>query len=373
MLSNIARKIKAVIISIFNNIYNVILAFKNYSEIKNLSQLSVLSPENKKNYSVSRCSICQSENIHLFARLPLGIPGNQNHSLLYFDYGNIDTDLLLKKKNIIDKTLGLFLLIPWNFCNRCKNASIGISLSNKHLLEYYSKYYFRKWGSEPNRRNTKELHGKYLSSLLAKKSKILEIGAAEGFAAEYLADQGHEVVVFEPSKFKKILMQKPNLKYLNKIDMVEGFFDAIYLHHVLEHIPNPIGYLKRLSAFLRDGLLLIQVPDLSLQINFLKIMMKNNIYSFFNHFYFSLDNIAYKFSTEKQYSWFDALANDHISAFTPEGINYVLENSGFYIVEMIRSTPERISSNQLKYAWPVDEITGNTPHGITVIARRVDS
>lgn len=370
MLSNILRKIKFGI----SGINNAILTSRNYKEIKKISRLSVLSLENIKNYSAFCCSICRSKDIHLFIKLPLGAPGNQNHSLLYFNYEKIDTDALLKKKNILDSTLGFFLLIPWNFCNRCKNASIGISFSNEHLLDYYSKFYFRKGGSEPNRRNTKELHGKYLSALLNAKSKILEIGAAEGFTAEYLAHQGHEVFVFEPSKFRNTLKQIPNLKYLNDIGGGEDIFDAIYLHHVLEHIFNPVSYLKKISVLLKkEGLLLIQVPDLSLQLVVLKKLMRKDIYSLFNRLNFYFNDIKYKFSEEKEYQWFDALANDHISAFTPEGITYILEKSGLYVIEIIRSTTERIVYNPVKYAWPVDGITGNTPNGITVIARRSDS
>ncbi len=52
----------------------------------------------------------------------------------------------------------------------------------------------------------------------------------------------------------------------------------------------------------------------------------------------TLDGITYNFSEKKQYPWFDAFANDHISAFTPEGIKYILEESDLHIVDIIQST-----------------------------------
>ncbi len=370
MLGKIGRKIKVV----FHDLNRVILYIKSYKEIKEISQLSVLSGDNT-NYLASSCPICKSKDIHTFIKLPIGAPGNQNHSLLYFDYERIGADLLLKKKNILDNTLGFFLSIPWNFCNGCNNASMGISFSSGHLLEYYSKYYHRKYGYEPNRRATKELHGKYLSSLLSRKSKVLEIGAAEGFTAEFLARNGHEVSVFEPSgKFREKLRRTSNLKYSDNINTGENVFDAIYLHHVLEHIPDPIGYVRKLSTLLKkDGILLIQVPDLTSQIEILKRSMRRSIFAIFNPPYYSFDHIEYEFSKEKSFAWFDALANDHISAFTPEGITYLLSQVNLNVVELIRSTPDRVSFNPMKYAWPVDEITGSPPNGITVLARRKDS
>lgn len=363
------KKIKTVL----DGILNLILNIKNYNEIKRISWLSVLSLGNIKQYSIFRCPICKGEDINLFVKLPLGAPGNQKHSLLYFDYKKIDMCLLKDGKDILDSTLGFFLLIPWNFCNDCKNASIGVSFSNEHLLEYYSKYYLRKGGDEPNRRSTKELHGKYLSSLLGKNSKILEIGAAEGFTAEYLADQGHEVFVYDPCSLKQKLKQVSSLKYLDNIDVEGMSFDAIYLHHVLEHIFDPISHVKILCRLLKeDGLLMLQVPDVSLQFGILKKLLKREIYAFFNPPYFSLNGIAYEFSGENAYHWFDALANDHVCAFTPEGLTYVLKRSGMQIIEIIRSTEERIISDSRKYSWPVDEITGNTPNSITVLAKRMD-
>ncbi len=368
MLSRIKRKIKTALY----DIYRVILTLKDYKEIKEISQLSVLSKETMKNYLAKRCPICQSEDIHSFVKLPLGAPGDQNHSLLYFDYKKVDMDALLKRKDILDGTLGFFLSVPWNFCNKCKNASIGVSFSEEHLLEYYFKYYYRKYGNQPNRRSTKELHGKYLSSFLRETSKVLEIGAAEGFTAEYLAREGHEVFVFEPSgEFKGKLGRSYNLKCIDNINTGENVFDAIYLHHVLEHIPDPIGYIRTLSVLLKsDGILFIQVPDLTSQLEILRKSMKGNIFAIFNPPYYFFDNIKYELSKEKSFAWFDALANDHISAFTPKGIQYILNESNIDAIEIIRSTPDRVIFNPAKYAWPVDEITGNTPNGMTVLARK---
>ena len=42
----------------------------------------------------------------------------------------------------------------------------------------------------------------------------------------------------------------------------ESFFDVIIMHHVIEHLPDPILYLKKIKTILKkDGLLIIGTPD----------------------------------------------------------------------------------------------------------------
>lgn len=347
---------------------------KNYHVAKELSQLSMLSKKNTKDYSAGNCHVCKSNDIHMFARFPVNIPSGQNHSLLYFDYNKVDMDFLISEKEVLDKTLGFFVSVCWNFCNNCKNASLSIPFTSEHMLEYYVNYYNRRKEADQMRRNTKELHGKFLSSLLPyclPQSIVFEIGAADGITAEYLAKRGYTVYVYEPSKkFETLLMQSKSIIYVADYSNLRENFDAIYLHHVLEHIPDPTHYLKALVPLLRkDGLILIQVPELTSQFGIIERVAKKSVYTVFNKPYFSIDMISCGISKES-YSWFDALANDHITAFTAEGLTYVLSESGFTIEEMVQSTKDSITKDFTKYAWPVDERTGNTPNGLTAIARK---
>src|SRR4030042_590426 len=116
---------------------------KNYKEVKNLAKLSVLADENSRNYSTEICPICMSSEMEMLARFPINIPRGQNHSLLYFDYEKNDIDLLKNKKEMLDKTLGFFLSVIWNYCNTCKNGSLSTQFTGEHLLGYYKDYYIR--------------------------------------------------------------------------------------------------------------------------------------------------------------------------------------------------------------------------------------
>ncbi len=359
------KKVLSKIKNINEQVEAFYLVVKHHRLLKKLSHKSLLS----NNTSLeSCCSICTSENISLLVKMPLGIPGLQNHSLLYFNTRTIEQEKMLEEKRTMDLTLGFFLSVPWYFCNHCKNAILRTAIDEKHLLNYYSKFYRRKNTADDKRKATKELHGRFLDSLLNGKKRILEIGAADGFTAEYLANKGHEVYVYEPSSFKGILKEKRIVKFINNLENnLNITFDVIYMHHVLEHIYNPVKYLKKISRFLKvEGIIFIQVPDISLQFEVLKSEIKRYIHSLFNKP--EVNKPTYNFQPEKAYKWFDALANDHISAFSSEGLKYVLTESGYHLKTMIQSTIDKIIFDNTKYSWPVDKTTGNTPNSLTVIA-----
>jgi SAM-dependent methyltransferase len=78
--------------------------------------------------------------------------------------------------------------------------------------------------------------------------------------------------------------------------LVPGEFDLITMVHVLEHVPDPIGFLRGLLGKLRtDGLLMIEVP------NFLR-------------------------------NPFDLLIADHCTHYTEGSLRMVVEKAGFQVV-----------------------------------------
>ena len=364
--------IKKIINRITFEVLLVLSLLRNYKEAYELAKLSILSDENNKKYFAGVCPICAQNTLKCFARFPINIPQGQNHSLLYYDYEKVDINILKGKKEIMDRTLGFFVSVTWNFCDNCKNGSLSSQFTSDHLIKYYTDFYKRDKRADQLRRNTKELHGKYLSTLVPHNSTILEIGAADGITAEYLTRHGYKVYVYEPSKqFSKQLRQSLHLTYIDDYTSLSGAFDAIYLHHVLEHIPEPIQYIRTLQSLLKEkGVLLIQVPDLSLQLNLLDRICRRKIYTLFNKPYFDFKMFNYEIHNNKNANWFDALVNDHISAFTREGMEYILKESNYHVETIIQSTEDRITYNNVNYAWPVDVGTGNTPNGLTVVVKK---
>jgi len=115
--------------------------------------------------------------------------------------------------------------------------------------------------------------GGIISSRIPSQGKILEIGAGHGSVTDYLSRiADYSVVGIEPSH-QSVLAAKQNFN----IDLEEGLFDevlprltphsfdAIVMHHVLEHIPTIHDFLESLKTLLtKDGIVYITVPNVTL-------------------------------------------------------------------------------------------------------------
>lgn len=370
LLNRMISKIKAVL----NRVGTLLTYFRYYGQVKRAAGLSMLSPLNMAKYRLEQCSICGSGDYQPLIEFPVGYPEGQGHSLMYFDYGSADMATVYAMKETLDRTLGFALSVPWRFCNQCKNGSLAIEMTQEHLNGFYSQHYKRSQAHHPLRKVTKELHGRYLCKFLQPGSTVLEIGAAEGYASGYVASQGHHVSAFEPST-----EYWSNLEQLAGVTVETDFaslqnreFDAVFLHHVLEHIAAPLEYAKLLYSMVKPGgLLFVQVPDLDPQVEQYSRGLKRSPYSLLNRPVVSKKRIEYDFWCSKNaVDWIEALLNDHVSAFTPKGLTYVMEESGFTVEQLSQSTADTVTSDPGRFSWPVDVTTGNTPNSISLIARK---
>ena len=100
-----------------------------------------------------------------------------------------------------------------------------------------------------------------LVQLLPENSLILDIGAGDGAASRYFRQHGHGSLTLdlaEGSDFRGDF---------NTAALVSDNFDAVWASHVLEHQPNPIGFLAKCYRILRPGgLLCVTVPPLKHEI-----------------------------------------------------------------------------------------------------------
>lgn len=342
-----------------------------FNTARRVAGASVLSSGSKKQALGDVCRICQGGAVRPFISLPLGWPMLQHEHLLYFDYQNPMFREIEGHKNLLFRTGGFFLSTRWNFCERCKNASLATPFTARHLNDYYSRYYMRLGVSDERRKKTKEMHARYIDSFLGRKSAVLEVGAAEGFAARYLAGCGHSVWVQEPAGFRKDLGSKKGVRLISDFSVVtQGSLDCIYMHHVLEHIPAPIEYLSALCRLLkRNGFLFIQSPDLSLQARLYPQSLRWCHYSLSNRPTYDaalIDSISAP-ASDSLY-WLDALANNHIWAFTPDGLRYLLSRVSLEIQLIQQTVRNRIVPPETTFSWPIDKENGQTPNGITAIA-----
>jgi len=105
----------------------------------------------------------------------------------------------------------------------------------------------------------------FFNGNIDKNSKVLDIGCADGYLANKIADKALKVVAIDIDKnfirLAKERHNRKNIKYISgdaTIYEFEDEFDYIILSNVLEHIKNRIDFLKRLKPLAKY--FLIRVP-----------------------------------------------------------------------------------------------------------------
>lgn len=91
-------------------------------------------------------------------------------------------------------------------------------------------------------------------------SKVLSIGDGLGFECLRIAEAGHDVTYFEvpgfSAEFAKRLFEKKRAEIHQLTDpekIPSKTFDAIICLDVLEHIPDPPGFVEMLKGYLKPG------------------------------------------------------------------------------------------------------------------------
>ena len=102
--------------------------------------------------------------------------------------------------------------------------------------------------------------------ILAKDSKILDIGSGYGYMFKSLRNKGFKEMSFfatDPSPICLGKLQALGVSACDSLNEVaERNFDLITLGQVLEHIPNPNSFLQSVMTLIRDGgHIYIDVPD----------------------------------------------------------------------------------------------------------------
>lgn len=173
--------------------------------------------------------------------------------------------------------------------------------TKKAFLDIYKNYNYRKknFGLERFNYCIKRLN-------LSRKSKVLDLGCGMGYFVAFLKSKKINVKGLEPSKniaefCKKEL--KLNVSSSKLKDEVNNSYNLITLFDVLEHLKNPINYLKLIREKLKPGGYCV--------------MYTPNIHSF-----------AYALMGSKQNTM---LPFEHLSFFDNKSINHLAKKSKFKV------------------------------------------
>lgn len=97
---------------------------------------------------------------------------------------------------------------------------------------------------------------------------LLDVGCGNGFFLKFMSENGWEAFGIEPSPKASEYARSLGLNVFNTPleEFVEkrwyGYFDAINLKCVLEHVPNPMEILEICKSLLKDsGMICVEVPN----------------------------------------------------------------------------------------------------------------
>jgi len=218
-------------------------------------------------------------------------------------------------------------------CNHCGFKHAIPIPTNEFLDNYYKKSYFEK--RKPDyftlqKEDEKwwnmvfqERIEKFENNLEGEGRRILDVGCGPGFFLKKCKEMGWETIGLEPSPLAAEYANKQGLNVINgelNLENLEklGKFDVIYMHGVLEHLPNPKNSIQLCYEHLNSGGLFF--TSVANDYNPFQMILKEHL----------------EFD-----SWW-SVPPEHINYFTPTSIQNLLESCNMEKISMVSSFPMEI-------------------------------
>lgn len=208
-------------------------------------------------------------------------------------------------------------------CKQCELVYLNPRPTQQEIGEKYSAEYHIKRLLRKEPKTAREIEEKISKNIgraeeiikqFGNKGKLLDIGCGTGFFIACLKKYGWDVAGVEISEWaSKFAKKKLGLNvFTGSVEEIEfdDRFNVITMYHILEHLPDPVRTLKRVSELLaRDGVLIIKGPNLA-----------------------SFDRIWHG----KKWRGYDLPF--HLYHFTPETYRALLEKAGFSVQKRYSNT-----------------------------------
>lgn len=162
-------------------------------------------------------------------------------------------------------------------CRDCGLVYQSPCMTEAESAAFYADEYrlLYEGSADPTSRNLMDQRGRaeslyaFARPIVGSIARHLDIGCSLGLLLQRFQEAYHcQVFGIEPGEAHRVHARKEGLRVYAALDELQahekGRFDLVSMSHVLEHLPDPVGYLVHLrGSFLTpDGWLLLEVPNL---------------------------------------------------------------------------------------------------------------
>lgn len=212
----------------------------------------------------------------------------------------------------LDKT---YATIPLYRCGDC-GFLFAPQRGLDELHELYDDTYFAEYPGgesydedEDQRRYEADQRLNWIREYV-QRGALLEIGAAEGVFLEEMQKAGFSVCGVEPAEG---LAQKARddrgidvrAGFIEDVELPDTKFDVVCAWHVLEHITEPHGSIRRLRETIADD----------------------------GHFFLEIPNISSIKAGHQGTDWFNLDPRHHVAFYTPDQLSRLMTDCGFELVD----------------------------------------
>ena len=158
-------------------------------------------------------------------------------------------------------------------CHRCGLEFLWPRSTADNLANYYTEDYRVDYGdlsaNEQRKLDLDEarLRVRRILPYLSEKTRLLEIGSGSGAFLDSVRPYCGNVTGVEPhEEYRKAMVAELKIKVVAGIDELlksSVKFDVVTMFHVLEHIEDPVAFLKKVARVMSgDSALMIEVPNI---------------------------------------------------------------------------------------------------------------
>lgn len=149
-------------------------------------------------------------------------------------------------------------------CQNCHIIFQNPRMSDEELNKFYAEGYYRQTlnltdkDKDDDERHRAEIDSEIIKQYIGKVTSHLDLGCSRGFLLEAV---GATVKIGVESDIKNVSLK--NVKVYPEIKKVpQKSFDLVTAVHTLEHVPDPINFLKdMIRKVSENGHLIIEVPS----------------------------------------------------------------------------------------------------------------